>query len=51
MFKPDPNASYMMPAHFGPSTLDQRASGWYRDVTMMVVSFVTDREKLAAYLP
>jgi len=51
MFKLDPNASYMMPAHFGSSTLDQRASGWYRDVTMMVVSFVTDREKLAAYLP
>jgi len=51
MFTFDPKASYTMPAHFGPRKLEPLATGWYRDVTMMVVSFVTDREKLAAYLP
>ena len=51
MFKIDPNSSYMMPAHFGPRPLTPRASGWYRDVTTMVVPFLTDREQLARYLP
>jgi len=51
MFKFEPMASYVMPAHFGPRKLEPKASGWYRDVTMMIVSFVTDREKLSAYLP
>ncbi|GMG86124.1 acetoacetate decarboxylase family protein [Biformimicrobium ophioploci] len=46
-----PNQSFTMPAHFGPRGSNARASGWYRDVTMMVVPYVTDREKLAAYLP
>ena len=41
----------MMPAHFGALHQDENSSGWYRDVTMMVVPFLTDREKLAAYLP
>ncbi|MAA87340.1 MAG: acetoacetate decarboxylase [Haliea sp.] len=40
-----------MPAHFGPRPFSPKMSGWYRDVTSMVVSFVTDREKLAQYLP
>lgn len=51
MFTFDPNASYTMPAHFGARKLEPKASGWYRDVTMMVVSYITDREKLAQYLP
>lgn len=51
MFELDPHASYMMPAHFGPRPLSPKASGWYHDVTSMVVPFVTDAEKLAAYLP
>ena len=51
MFELDPAASYMMPAHFGARPFSPRASGWYRDVTSMVVSFVTDRDKLANYLP
>ena len=51
MFEFDPRASYMMPAHFGPRPLSPKASGWYRDVTSMVVPFVTDADKLAAYLP
>ena len=51
MEKLDQHSPYMMPAHFGPRPQSPRASGWYRDVTAMVISYVTDREKLAAYLP
>jgi len=51
MFELDPNGRYMMPAHFGPRTLPPKPSGWYHDVTAMTVAFVTDRDKLAAYLP
>jgi acetoacetate decarboxylase len=51
MFKLDPHASYMMPAHFGPRPLSPGVSGWYRDVTSMVVAYITDRDALAAYLP
>jgi acetoacetate decarboxylase len=51
MFHIDPNGSYLMPAHFGPRHIGGKASGWYRDVTMMVVSYLTDADKLAAYLP
>ncbi len=51
MFKLDSGGSYMMPAHFGPRPTSPKSSGWYRDVTLMVVPFLTDREKLAAYIP
>ena len=51
MFKFDPNGSYVMPAHFGPRPLSPKASGWYHDVTTMVISYLTDREQLARYLP
>jgi acetoacetate decarboxylase len=51
MFKFDPKSSYVMPAHFGPRPMNPKASGWYRDVTSMVVSYLTDREELARYLP
>jgi hypothetical protein len=51
MFRIDPAASYVMPAHFGSRLQSPRASGWYRDVTMMVVSYLTDRDRLARYLP
>ena len=50
MFKFDPEQRYTMPAHFGPRT-DKIPSGWYHDVTTLVISYRTDREKLAAYLP
>jgi len=40
-----------MPAHFGPRRFSPKSSGWYRDVTAMVVSYLTDREELARYLP
>ena len=51
MFKFEANASYMMPAHFGPRPVSPKSSGWYRDVTLMVVPFLTDREVLARYIP
>lgn len=47
----DPNSSYMMPAHFGPRPVSPRSSGWYRDVTAITVSYLTDKETLARYLP
>jgi len=51
MFKFSPHERYMMPAHFGPMPQGEKSSGWYHDVTMMVVPYLTDREKLAAMLP
>jgi 3-hydroxyacyl-CoA dehydrogenase len=51
MFKFSPHERYMMPAHFGPMPQGEKASGWYHDVTMMVVPYLTDREKLASMLP
>lgn len=51
MFEFDPHSSYMMPAHFGPRQFSPRSSGWYRDVTAMVVPYLTERDKLAAHLP
>jgi len=47
----DPNNSYMMPANFGPRPTNEKSSGWYQDVTLMIVTYLTDREKLAAYIP
>jgi len=51
MFKFKPYESYVMPAHFGPMPRNEKSSGWYRDVTTMLVRYLTDREKLAAHLP
>ena len=51
MFEFDDKSSYVMPAHFGPRPMNPKASGWYRDVTSMVISYVTDRDQLARYLP
>lgn len=51
MFALDPYQSYMMPAHFGPRYIGEKSSGWYHDVTVMAVSYVTDRDKLSALIP
>lgn len=51
MFTLDTNMPHIMPAHFGPRYIGPNTSGWYHDVTVMAVSYLTDREKLAAYLP
>ena len=39
-----------MPAHFGSRTR-KIPSGWYYDVTTLIISYRTDKDKLAAYLP
>lgn len=51
VFTFDPDAGYVMPAHFGPRPMPPLASGWYRDVTAMTVTYLTDRDQLAQYLP
>jgi acetoacetate decarboxylase len=51
MFTLDPNDRYAMPAHFGPAYTGKKTSGVYHDCTVMALSYLTDREKLAAYLP
>ena len=51
MTKLDPNKNYLMPAHFGPRYTGKKTSGWYHDVTTMMVSYVTDREALLKLLP
>jgi len=48
-FEFDPEQRYMMPAHFGPRPAAPSAR--YHDVTKMVISYRTDRDKLAAYVP
>ena len=50
-FEFDREKSYMMPAHFGDQPLEERSSGWYRDVTSIVVSYLTDGNKAQQYLP
>ena len=51
MFEFDQNARYTMPAHFGARQFEPGATGWYHDVTALSLSYVTDRDRLAAYLP
>ena len=51
MFEFDPAASHMMPAHFGPRHYEPGSSGWYRDVTALTLPYLTDADRLAAYLP
>jgi acetoacetate decarboxylase len=41
----------MMPAHFGMPNYDSPPSLWYHGGMMVEVSYITDRERLAALLP
>jgi acetoacetate decarboxylase len=50
-FQIDPDHRYQMPAHFGPRPSHPTVTGWYRDVTAMTLSYITDGERLAALLP
>lgn len=50
MFRFDPSRQYLMPAHFGPPDVE-RTSPRYLDVTTMSIGYLTDRDKLAQYLP
>ena len=51
MFEFDPNGRYTMPAHFSMPQFEGDPSLWYHDQLAMSVSFITDRDKLAEYLP
>ncbi|MBW1709400.1 MAG: acetoacetate decarboxylase family protein [Deltaproteobacteria bacterium] len=50
MFKFEKDRFYQMPFHFGPRG-GGRGTGQYHDTTTMVVAYLTDRDKLAQYLP
>jgi len=49
MFEFDPNAWYMMPAHFGPRT--GKGGGMYWNSSGITVTYLTDRATLARYFP
>jgi acetoacetate decarboxylase len=49
MFKFEPESFYQMPFHFGPRA--RRGSAIYNDVTTIAVTYLTDRQRLAQYLP
>jgi hypothetical protein len=51
VFEFDPNGRYAMPAHFAMPQFEGVPSLWYHDQLAMSVSFLTDRDKLAAHLP
>ena len=54
MFTPNSDSLYLMPAHFGgidENQENERPTGWYHDVTVLAVSYVTDHEALARHLP
>jgi len=48
-YKLEPNAGYLMPAHFGP--IKRQDVLRYQDVTRLYISYVTDKDALAAVLP
>lgn len=50
MFEFNPDYHYMMPAHFGPRP-GGRGSAKYNDVVAINISYLTDRDLLASYLP
>lgn len=50
MFTFDPNERYMMPGFFGGRPLG-KSSARYNDVTNLIISYLTDPEKLSRYIP
>ncbi len=49
MFKFNPESLYQMPHHFGPRF--QKGSALYGDVTTIAITYLTDQNLLAKYLP
>jgi len=41
----------MMPALFGPRPTSPKYSDWYRDVTSMIIPYLTDSDALTQYFP
>ena len=50
-FKIPKNGNNMMPFNFGPKDNDPRNSGWYRDVSMLIIPYKTDAEILRKLMP
>ena len=50
-FKIPKNGNDMMPFNFGPRATNANVSGWYRDVTMIVVPYLTDANILRSIIP
>ena len=50
-FKIPKNGNIMMPFNFGPKDNDVRNSGWYRDVSMLIVPYKTDADILRKIIP
>ena len=50
-FKIPTNGNNMMPFNFGPRETDPRNSGWYRDVSMLIVPYKTDAKILRKLMP
>ena len=50
-FKIPKNGNSMMPFNFGPRETDPRNSGWYRDVSMLIIPYKTDAEILRKLMP
>jgi hypothetical protein len=51
MFEFDPDAAYMMPAHFGVRRPPGRGKGRYLDTTGISVSYLTERAALERFVP
>lgn len=50
-FKTPKNGNDMMPFYFGPRLADEKLSGWYKDVAMIIVPYLTDEELLKSIIP
>jgi acetoacetate decarboxylase len=50
-FKIPKKGNIMMPFNFGPRDNDVRNSGWYRDVSMLIVPYKTDADILRKIIP
>ena len=50
-FKTPQDGNHMMPYFFGPRPENDKISGWYKDVTMIVIPYVTDEKILKSIIP
>jgi|TARA_B110000259_G_scaffold187281_1_gene240932 acetoacetate decarboxylase len=50
-FKTPKNGNDMMPFYFGPRSMGEKLSGWYNDVTMLVIPYLTDDKLLKSIIP
>ena len=50
-FKTPQDGNDMMPYFFGPRPENDKISGWYKDVTMIVIPYITDEKILKSIIP